>query len=78
MNFDLCDPLQHGGITIPKAVVSEECHVIRHAALLARWHIGTAGRLECRWVGTHDAQSMPLKSGHARTINRLCKRDQIH
>ena len=78
MIFDRYDPLQLGCTTIPKSVVSEECRVIGHAALLARWHIGTAGRLECRWVGTHDAHSMPPKSDHARTINRPCKRDQIH
>ena len=78
MSFDCHDPLRHGGMTIPTPVVSEECRVIGHAALLARWHIGTGGRLECRWGGTHGAHSMPPKSGHARTINRPCKRDQIH
>ena len=78
MIFDRYDPLQQECMTIPKSVVSDECHVIGHAALLARWQIRTAGRLECRWVGTHDAHSMPPKSGHARTTNRPCKRDQIH
>ena len=78
MIFDYYDPLHQGYMTIPKSVVSEECHMIGRAALLARWHIETGGRLECQWVGTHDAHSMPPKSGHTRTINRPCKRDQIH
>jgi len=59
-------------------IVSGECPVISHGPPLTRWKVGKGGRVECRWVGTHDAHSMPPKSGHARTINRPYKRDQIH
>lgn len=62
MIFDLYDPLQLGSTTIPKSVISEECHVIGHAAPLARCHIGRGGA----WNA----------GGSERTTRTQCRRNQ--
>jgi hypothetical protein len=71
MIFDLYSSLQLGCTTIPKSVVSKECHVIGHAALLARRHIGTGRRLD---AGGSECTTRTQCRRNQATLER----DQIH